>query len=69
MPRPNVTAGEISGHFCNIPSAYSKLAHTLILRLLQILKLVVHYDTSVNKRAYPFYELEHNPLNLDNFDS
>ena len=64
---PNVTAGEISGHFCNIPSAYSKLAHTNLTVTADI-KTGVHYDTSVNKRAYPFYELDHNPLNLDNFE-
>ena len=25
---PNVTAGEISGHFCKLPASYSQLAHT-----------------------------------------
>ena len=64
---PNVTAGEISGHFCNMPSSYSKLAHTSLTVTADI-KTGIHYDTSVNKRAYPFYELEHNPLNLDNFE-
>jgi hypothetical protein len=64
---PNVTAGEISGHFCNIPSDYSKLAHTSLTVTADI-KTGVHYDTPVNKRAYPFYELDHNPLNLDNFE-
>ena len=63
---PNVTAGEISGHFCNIPSSYSKIAYTNLTVTADI-KTGIHYDTSVNKRAYPFYELEHNPLNLDNF--
>ena len=64
---PNVTAGEISGHFCNVPSDYSKLAHTSLTVTADI-KTGVHYDTPVNKRAYPFYELDHNPLNLDNFE-
>jgi len=63
---PNVTAGEISGHFCNIPSTYSKIAYTNLTVTADI-KTGIHYDTSVNKRAYPFYELEHNPLNLNNF--
>ena len=63
---PNVTAGEISGHFCNLPSSYSKLAHTNLTVTADI-KTGIHYDTPVNKRAYPFYELNHNPLNLKNF--
>ena len=63
---PNVTAGEISGHFCNLPSAYAKLAHTNLTVTADI-KTGIHYDTPVNKRAYPFYELNHNPLNLKNF--
>lgn len=64
---PNVTAGEISGHYGNIPSDYSKLAHTNLTVTADI-KTGVHYETSVNKRAFPFYELEKNPLNLDNFN-
>ena len=64
---PNVTAGEISGHFCKVPSTYSKLAHTNLTVTADI-KTGVNYDTPVNKRAYPFYELDHNPLNLDNFE-
>ena len=64
---PNVTAGEVSGHYTNIPSAYAKLAHTNLTVTADI-KTGVHYDTSVNKRAFPFYELNHNPLNLDNYE-
>ena len=63
---PNVTAGEISGHFCNLPASYSQLAHTNLTVTADI-KTGIHYDTAVNKRAYPFYELDHNPLNLKNF--
>ena len=64
---PNVTAGEVSGHYGNIPSTYAKLAHTNLTVTADI-KTGVHYDTSVNKRAFPFYELNHNPLNLDNYE-
>jgi hypothetical protein len=64
---PNVTAGEISGHYANYPSDYSILAHTNLTVTADI-KTGVHYETSVNKRAFPFYELEENPLNLDNFN-
>ena len=63
---PNVTAGEISGHFCKLPASYSQLAHTNLTVTADI-KTGIHYDTPVNKRAYPFYELNHNPLNLKNF--
>ena len=64
---PNVTAAEISGHYGNIPSSYAKLAHTN-LTIAADIKTGIHYDTSVNKRAFPFYELNHNPLNLDIFE-
>ena len=64
---PNVTTGEISGHFANIPAAYSKLAHTNLTVTADI-KTGVHYETSVNKRAFPFFELDHDPLDLDLFE-
>ena len=67
-PSPNVIIGEISGHYVNMPASYAKLSHTNLTVLADI-KTGVHYETSVNKRAFPFYELNHNPLNLDNFDS
>jgi len=63
---PNVTTGEISGHFANMPAAYSKLAHTNLTVTADI-KTGVHYETSVNKRAFPFFELDHNPLDLNIF--
>lgn len=62
----NVTAGEISGHYANLPSDYVPVAHVPITIAADI-QTGVHYSTPANKRAYPFYELEHNPLNVENF--
>lgn len=64
---PNVTAGEISGHYCNIPSAYSILCHVPLTMAADI-RTGVDYRTPANRRAYPFFQLDHNPLHLDNFD-
>jgi len=60
---PNITAGEISGHYFNYPADYSLLAH-IPLTVAADMKTGVDYSTPSNKRAKPFYELKHNPLNL-----
>ncbi len=65
---PNVTAGEISGHYFNYPADYAKLAH-VPLTVAADMQTGVDYSTPSNKRAKPFYELDHNPLNLDNFNA
>ncbi len=65
---PNVTAGEISGHYFNYPADYAALAH-VPLTIAADIQTGVDYSTPSNKRAKPFYELNHNPLNLDNFIS
>jgi len=64
---PNVTAGEISGHYFNYPADYSLLAH-VPLTVAADMKTGVDYSTPSNKRAKPFYELKHNPLNLGDFN-
>ena len=64
---PNVTAGEISGHYCNYPADYTSLSH-VPLTVAADMKTGVDYSTPSNKRAKPFYELDHNPLNLQNFN-
>ncbi len=64
---PNVTCGEISGHLCDFPSDYSKLAHTNLTCTADI-KTGAYYETSVNKRAFPFFELDTNPLDTDMFE-
>ncbi len=64
---PNVTAGEISGHYCNIPATYSVLCHVPLTMAADI-RTGVDYRTPANRRAYPFFELDHNPLHLERFD-
>jgi len=64
---PNVTAGEISGHYFNLPADYVSLSH-VPLTIAADIKTGVDYSTPSNKRAEPFYELSYNPLNLDNFN-
>ncbi len=66
-PSPNVTAGEISGHYINLPGDYHELAHVPLTISAEI-RTGVDYSTPSNKRALPFYELQHNPLNLATFD-
>jgi hypothetical protein len=66
-PSPNVTSGEISGHYINLPGDYHELAHVPLTIAAEI-QTGVDYSTPSNKRALPFYELQHNPLNLDTFD-
>ena len=64
---PNVSAGEISGHYFNYPAEYSLLGH-VPLTIAADMKTGVDYSTPSNKRAKPFYELAHNPLNLRDFN-
>jgi hypothetical protein len=66
-PSPNVTAGEISGHYLNLPGDYHALAH-VPLTIAADIRTGVDYTTPSNKRAYPFYELDHNPLDLEQFE-
>ena len=61
---PNVTAGEISGHYFNYPADYSILSH-IPLTIAADMKTGVDFSTPSNKRAKPFYELDHNPLRLE----
>jgi len=65
-PSPNVTAGEISGHYLNLPGDYHELAH-VPLTIAADIRTGVDYSTPSNKRAYPFYELAQNPLDLERF--
>ncbi len=63
---PSVTAGEISGHYLNLPSDYVSLSY-VPLTVAADIRTGVDYSTPANKRAYPFYELEHNPFKQDEF--
>jgi len=67
-PSPNVTAGEISGHYLNLPGDYHTLAH-VPLTIAADIRTGVDYNTPSNKRAYPFYELDRNPLDLERFEA
>ena len=64
---PNVTAGEISGHYSSIPGDYVVLAH-VPLTIAADIKTGVDYATPSNKRAKPFYELDHNPFRPEYFE-
>lgn len=58
---PSVTSGEISGHYLNLPSDYVSLSY-VPLTVAADIRTGVDYSTPANKRAYPFYELDHNPF-------
>jgi len=66
-PSPNVTAGEISGHYLNLPGDYVELSHVPLTIAADILT-GVDYSTPSNKRAEPFYELDHNPFDSTRFE-
>lgn len=63
---PNVTAGEISGHYLNLPPDYVTLAH-VPLTIAADIQTGIDYSTPSNKRARPFFELDHNPFNEATF--
>ncbi len=63
---PSVTAGEISGHYLNLPSDYVSLS-SVPLTIAADIRTGVDYSTAANKRAYPFFELDHNPFKDDEF--
>ncbi len=64
---PNVTAGEISGHYLNLPADYIALS-AVPLTIAADIQTGIDYSTPSNKRAYPFYELDYNPFNEDAFN-
>ncbi len=63
---PNVTAGEVSGHYLNLPANYVNLAY-IPLTVAADIQTGVDYNTPSNKRALPFYELSHNPFRAESF--
>jgi hypothetical protein len=64
---PNVTAGEVSGHYLNLPPDYVNLAY-VPLTVAADIQTGVDYSTPSNKRALPFYEISRNPFKPDKFD-
>jgi len=65
---PNVTAGEISGHYFNLPVDYLPLSH-VPLTIAADIRTGIDYNTPANKRVKPFYALDHNPIDLNSFNS
>jgi len=65
---PNVTAGEISGHYFNMPGDYVVLAH-VPLTIAADIQTGVDYSTPSNKRVKPFFELSHNPFSAETFEA
>ena len=66
--QPNVTCGEISGTSIDLPKAYSKL-NEVPLTTHADMRTGIHYTTHANKRAFPFFALDHNPYKDKNFKS
>jgi hypothetical protein len=64
---PNVTAGEVSGHYLNLPPDYVNLAY-VPLTVSADIQTGVDYITPSNKRALPFFELHHNPFKPEHFN-
>ena len=63
---PNVAVGEISGHFVNLPGDYSNL-NQVPMTTAADMRTGVYYTTHANKRAFPFFALDHNPVKNDKF--
>jgi hypothetical protein len=63
---PNVAVGEISGHFVNLPGEYSSLSQVPMTTAADM-RTGVYYTTHANKRAFPFYALDHNPFKNEKF--
>ena len=65
--QPNVTCGEISGKHIDLPKSYSKL-NQVPLTTHADMRTGIHYTTHANKRAFPFFSLNHNPYKNENFN-
>jgi len=65
--QPNVTCGEISGKHIDLPKSYSKL-NQVPLTTHADMRTGIHYTTHANKRAFPFFSLNHNPYKNANFN-
>ncbi len=65
--QPNVTCGEISGKNIDLPSIYKKLSEVPLTTHADM-RTGIHYTTHANKRAFPFFALNHNPFKSSSFD-
>ena len=63
---PNVAVGEISGHFVKLPGDYSNL-NQVPMTTAADMRTGVYYTTHANKRAFPFFALDHNPFKNESF--
>ena len=61
--QPNVTCGEISGNTIKLPESYSIL-NKVPLTTHADMRTGIHYTTHANKRAFPFFSLDHNPFKV-----
>jgi hypothetical protein len=63
---PNVAVGEISGESIMLPDDYSMLKKVSVTSTADM-RTGVYYTTHSNKRAFPFFELSHNPFKKEQF--
>ncbi len=63
---PNVAVGEISGESIMLPDDYSMLKKVPVTSTADM-RTGVYYTTHSNKRAFPFFELSHNPFKKEQF--
>ena len=63
---PNVAIGQIEGKAIKLPSDYSVLKKVPVTTSADM-RTGVYYTTHANKRAFPFFELSHNPFKSDEF--
>lgn len=63
---PNVAVGEISGESIMLPDDYSMLKKVSVTSTADM-RTGVYYTTYSNKRAFPFFELSHNPFKKEQF--
>ncbi len=65
---PNVAIGQIHGKSVKLPSDYTILKEVPVTTSADM-RTGVYYTTHANKRAFPFFELNHNPFKSNKFIS
>ncbi len=63
---PNVAIGQINGEAIKLPVDYSALKKVPVTTSADM-RTGVYYTTHANKRAFPFFELNHNPFKNSKF--
>ena len=64
---PNVAVSEISGNNIKLPKEYSNLNKVPVTTAADM-RTGVYYTTHANKRAFPFFALDHNPVKNEKFN-